>query len=434
MDNKGVLTTEYRDQYPVWSIVLAMAFILLSPFVSPMTSYAALIVCLYRVFRYDSRVFATDYVLLAPIANVFRTSAGLTLLIVLCLAAAVVYLVRESFRADRSLVLILILLNYLLLRMQVGITDFMLCFGQIFLLWVLLPKQNTQSAVRTAKAFCVGLLITSLYALVFQETWQLRAVIGADAEAIWGTGIMRFHGLYNDPNYYMTMLIVGMALIIKLREYGRLKTLPFVLMFAGMTALGVLTYSKTFFLTFILLGVVYIIWQFRNKKVFWGTALIVAVAIGAEYFLFSENSPFAVVISRFLGSEDLSDLTTGRSDVYLQYLEAITKDPLTFLFGYGFTAPGLRNDPHNIYLEIIYRCGAVGIVLIMVFFMSLAGIVKWQEPLAAQQSMAERYFIIAMVMILYFTLNGMFMVEVYPNVFLAFLAILITPKPVEEPQ
>ena len=137
MKDKGVLTTEYSEQYPVLSIVLAMGLILLSPFVSTLTSYAALAVCVYRVLRYDAKVFATDYALLAPLCNVFRTSAGLTMLISLCLVAAVVYLVREGFRADRSLVLIVILLNYLMLRMQTNIRDFVLCFGQIFLLWVL---------------------------------------------------------------------------------------------------------------------------------------------------------------------------------------------------------------------------------------------------------------------------------------------------------
>ncbi|MBE6959781.1 MAG: O-antigen ligase family protein [Ruminococcaceae bacterium] len=428
MVKNGVLTTEYREQYPVWSILVAMVLILASPFVSTMTSYAALAVCLYRVFRYDAKVFATDYALLAPLCNVFRTSAGLTLLIILCLVAAVVYLVREGLRADRSLVLILVLLNYLLLRMQTNISDFVLCFGQIFLLWVLLPKQNTQSAERTAKAFCIGLLATSLYALVLQDTWQLREVIGADTEALWGTGIMRFHGLYRDPNYYMTMLIVGLSMLIKLRENGRIKMLPFVLVVVSLVAFGVLTYSKTFFLALILLCVVYIIWQFRNKKVIWGAVLVTAIVVGAEFLLFSEDSPFAVVMSRLLGSEDLNDLTTGRSDVYLQYIEASTKSLTTVLFGYGFGAPELSNDPHNIYLEIIYRCGVVGIVLILIFLTSLASVLKLQEPMAARQGRIARYLSIGMVMVLYFTLHGIFMVEVYPNIFLAFLAILITPK------
>lgn len=428
MNEKRVLTTEYQDKYPVWSILLAMVLILLSPFVSAVTSYLALGVCLYRVLRYDAKIFATDYALLAPLTNLFRTSGGLTLLIILGLIAAVVYAVRESMRADRSLVLILALLNYLLLRMQGDVNDYALCFGQIFLLWVLLPKQNVWSAERTAKAFCLGVIATSVYALIFRETWQLQNVTGAETEAIWGTGIMRFHGLFKDPNYYMTMLIVGLALLIKLKETGRLKTLPFVFLVIALTALGVLTYSKTFFLILVLLGAVYILWQFRNKKIIWGILLVAIVVIAADFLLFSEDSPFAVVLARLQGSEDLSDLTTGRSDVYLNYLKAITKNPLTFLFGYGFASPGLQDDPHNIYLEISYYCGTVGLALIVILLVCLAGVIKNREPGVARQSFPEKYVVVAVVMALYFTLNGMFMVEVYPNVFMAFLSILLYPK------
>ena len=226
MTQERVLRIEYSQQYPWWSIVIAVVLILVAPFVSVWLKYAALAICVYRVLRYEAKVFATDYALLAPLVNIFRTSGGLTLLIVLCLIAAVVYVIRESMRADRSLVLILVLLNYFLLRMQGNFNDFVLCFGQIFLLWVILPKQDCESAVRTAKVFCVGLLISSAYALVLRDTWQLQNAIGRETEAIWGTGILRFQGLLSDPNFYMTLLIVGLALLIKLRESNRLKLLP----------------------------------------------------------------------------------------------------------------------------------------------------------------------------------------------------------------
>ncbi|MBO5323390.1 MAG: O-antigen ligase family protein [Oscillospiraceae bacterium] len=426
MGNNRVLTTEYQNQYPVASIVVAVVLILLAPFLSELTSYVALAICLYRVFRYDAKVFATDYAILTPLVRIFKTSAGLTLLIILCLIAALVYLVREGARGDRTLVMILALLNYLMLRMQANFSAFLLCFGQIFLLWVLLPKQDSQSAVRTAKAFCISLLATSVYAFAVRNTWQLQELIGVESEAIWSTGIMRFHGLIGDPNYYMTMLIVGLALLTKLKEAGEINRVLFIAMGVAMTALGVLTYSKTFFLTFVLFGVVYIIWQFRNKNIFLGIFLVAAVMIAAEFLLFSEDSPFAVVLSRLRGSEDFNDLTTGRAGVYVACLKAICRDPLTFFFGYGFSV--LNQDPHNIYLEITYYCGVVGFVLIVVFFASVISILRRQTQQVAEQGMIGKYVTLLMVLVLYFTLNGMFMVEVYPNFFLAFLAILIPSK------
>ena len=428
MGKQRVLRIEYGNAYPWVSIVMAVALILASPFVSSWLNYVALAICLYRVVCYDAKVFATDYAILAPLAILFATSGGLTLLIILCLIAAVVILIREGMKADRTLVIILILLNYLIIRMEGNFSKFLLCFGQLFLLWVLLPKQDAASAERTAKVYCVSLLLTSGYALLLRDTWQLQAQVGVGTEAIWGTGIMRFHGLVRDPNFYMTEVIVALALLIKLKETNRMKTLPFILLGLALTTLGVLTYSKTFFLVFIAMGIIYIIWQFRNKKIFLGILLVGMVILGADFLLFSEGSPFAVVISRLLDSESISDLTTGRTDVYVQYLEAIGKNPWTILFGYGFTAPGMEYDPHNIYLEIVYFSGIVGLGLFIALFAALIGILKQQEPLAAQQSWISKYLVVVMILVLYLSLNGMFMVVVYPNIFLALLAVLIPAK------
>lgn len=428
MKQKRVLLTEYRNEYPWVSILVAMVLILASPFVSVWLNYVALVICLYRVVCYDAKVFATDYAILAPLAILFSTSGGLTLLIILCLIAAVVILIREGIKADSTLVIILILLNYMIIRMGGNFSKFLLSFGQLFLLWVLLPKQNAESAERTAKVYCVSLLLISVYALLLRDTGQLQARVGVGTEAIWGSGIMRFHGLVGDPNFYMTEVVVALALLIKLKETNRMKMLPFLVMGLALTAFGILSYSKTFFLVFVVMGVIYIIWQFRNKKIFLGVLLVGAIILSADFLLFSEASPFAVVVARLLDSESVSDLTTGRTDIYLQYLEAIGKNPWTALFGYGFAASGLEHDPHNIYLEIMYFSGIVGLGLFIALFVAMMGVLKQQEPSVVQQSWISKYVVLVMVIILYLSLNGMFMVVVYPNIFLALLAILIPEK------
>ena len=427
MNQKRVLRIEYSQQYPILSILVAVALIMAAPFVSVWLSYGAFAICLYRVLRYDAKVFATDYAILAPFPYIFSMPGGLTLLIILCLIATVVYFVREGVKADSAFVTILALLNYLIMRMQTNVNDFLLCFGQMCLLWVLLPKQDAQSAERTAKLYCISLLVASGYALLVNDTWQIQAKIGVGSEAFWGTGIMRLHGLVGDPNFYMTQLVVGIALLAKLRNAGRIKMLPFLLMGITMAVLGALTYSKTFLLVFVIFGVVYIIWQFRNKRILLGIALIVAVVLSAEFLLFSEYSPFAGVVSRLLESTDMDGLTTGRSEIYKLYVQAIGKSAGSFFFGYGLSAPGAGADPHNIYLEILYHCGAVGLVLIVAFGVSLVAVVKRQMA-DVKQSFIAKYVVLGMALMLFMTLNGLFMVVVYPSFFLGFLAILISPK------
>lgn len=418
-------------KYPVWSIMAVLVLIYLTPFVSSVLAYLAFTVCLYRVIRYDARVFAVDYCILIPLTQVFRTSGGMSLLIWLALLAGIWYFIRGGIRADSSYVLLIVLLNYLITRMQFNISNFVLCFGQLFLLCVLLPKQDEYSAARTVKAFCLSLTVSSVYALLLRNTWQIRALRGNEVPAYWGSSFLRFQGLFSDPNYYMSLLIVGLALLIKLKDCGKIKNIPFLVMVFCLTGVGILTFSKTFFLTLILLAGSYILWQFRNKKYLRGILLVIAAILMAGVLLFTEFTPFSVVLTRLLSVNNISDLTTGRTDVFALYWHAITRNLGTFLFGSGFAAERLTKDPHNLYLEITYYAGAIGLLLIVCFYIAVMHGVRERTQGMPKQSWFAKYLVLLMVVVLYCSLHGMFAVISYAEFYLALLPMMM-PKKKEE--
>lgn len=424
----GIRPTGRTTEYPAFSMLVVMALILLSPFVSTYLCYVAFVICIYRMVRYDAKVFAADYCILLPVTQVFRMTGGMTFLIWLCLAAAVWYFLKGKIRAIASLVFLLVLLNYLITRMQMNISDFVLCFGQVFILYVLLPEQDLESSECATKAFCWSLIFTSIYALVFRHTYQLLAIRGQESVAIWGTSITRFSGLIKDPNYYMTMLIAGMAALCKLKETGRIQSLWFWGQIAVMTVFGIMTYSKAFFLMYLLLGGVYIMWQFWNKKLFKGMAFTTLGIVVGAYILFSENSPFAVVLERLTSSSSLSDITTGRSDLFVRYWSVITENMGNFLFGLGLKAPMLGKGTHMLYLEICYYVGFVGLILMLGFFVSMALSLQNRNPEAKKQSMIAKYAVVFIVAVQYFSLQGMFQVLTYGVFFVALLTIGITPR------
>lgn len=416
------------ETYPIAGMAVAMGLVLVAPFVSSLLCYAAFLVCAYRVFRHDARVFAVDYCVLMPVYFLFRVPGGVSMPVYLSLLAAVWYFIQGGIRANGAYVLLILLLNYLIARMQMDIADLMLCFGQLALLCVLLPEQDSASAERTVKMFCVSLVLTSLYALVFRQTGQVQALRGPESVAIWGTSITRFQGLFPDPNYYMTMLVTAMALVLKLKDCGRIGNLAFGLLELSMLIFGILTYSKTFFLCLVLLMGICLVWLFRNGRYVWGVLLAaVAVFLGASV-LGAVDSPFAVVLARLTSASSLSELTTGRTEVFAAYWEAIVDTPWTFLFGQGFQAAGLSKDPHNLYLEIAYYIGAVGLVLILGFYIAMVQVAKAKARGCPKQNLIARYVVLFMVMVLYFTLHGMFVPASYMTFFLAFLSILITKK------
>jgi len=259
-----------NNNYPALSMIVAVFLLYLVPFTTLLLAVAATAICLYRVIRYDARVYAVDYCIMAPIMVLSRVGGGVPLMLYLSFFAAVRYFLFRGFRKEASYVILLLLLNYLVLRMQMDINAFVLCFGQLFTLCILIPEQDSESAEWAVKAFCLNLLISSIYTWLFRNNYVIRSITGAEALALWGTNIKRFKGLFADPNFYMTLLTVAIALLLKLKDSNRIGTGYFAFMLLGMTVFGILTYSKTFFLMFVLLVGIYVVWQYWNKKVFRG--------------------------------------------------------------------------------------------------------------------------------------------------------------------
>lgn len=423
-----VTAEDDTTKYPMFTMALAVLLLFAAPFTTTWLAAVAFVICVYRVVRYEARVFAVDYCILMPIAALMKLDNGLPLAIYLSLIAGIWYLVRGGFRANAAYVLLLVFLNYLILRMQMNVNSLVLCFGHIFVLLVLIPQQDSESAERAIKAFCISLLVSSVYAYLLRNTSALSEITGAASTPMWGTNLKRFEGLIADPNYYMSMLVGGIALLLKLKDSGRIRNFAFWIQIVGMTFWGILTYSKTFFLMFILLIGVYVIWQYWNKKVLKGM-LVTMLAVAALFLIFTmENSPFAVVLNRLTGAQSLSELTTSRTDLYLLYWQEISANWGNFLFGKGMAAEALYRDPHNIYLELGYYIGIVGALLFFALHISILRMTLRMVTDAPKQNFIAKYMVLGTVLIIYFSLQGIFMQIMHAEIFLAFLSILLTRK------
>ena len=79
----------------------------------------------------------------------------------------------------------------------------------------------------------------------------------------------------------------------------------------------------------------------------------------------------------------LSELTTGRTEIWKQYLDKILESPKSILFGYGVGAESvgkfgaLENcSSHNTYLQCVYYVGIVGIGIIILWLLSIVNFKK----------------------------------------------------------
>lgn len=428
------LDAEEQLKYPGFGILACIALLMIAPFVSRLIPLVVFGVLVLRVIMYDVRVFARDYCLLIPFSSLLAAPSGMSLLIWLCLVAMVWYFLRGQISGSATLVILLALMNYLFFRMQMNINDFVLCFGHMAMVYVIMNELDGNTARIALRSFLGALLFSSLYALLLRNNYRLNALVGAEGEAIMGTQIYRFKGLYNDPNFYMTLLVLGLAILLKLKNCGMIRLPLFVLYFISFTAFGALTYSKTFFLMFIVLCGVTVLWQFWDKKVFRGIFFTLVAIAAALFLIYSPNSPFAVVMERLTTSKDLDAVTTGRTDVFAMYWRAISESWSTFLFGYGLGAEGLRKDPHNLYLEIMYYTGFVGAVLYLALCVAIIARTARQVQGFREQSLIARFLVVAVTMVMYISLNGMFLPLFHSEFFLVTLSMMIVKNTQEDSQ
>lgn len=426
------LDAEEQTEYPGFGILACIALLMIAPFVSRLIPLVVFGVCVMRIVMHGPRVFAIDYCLLIPVSSLFCLPSGMSLLIWLCLVAMVWYFLRGQISGSVTLVLLVLLMNYLIFRMQMNINDFVLCFGHMAMVYVIMNELDGNTARIALRGFLGALLISSVYALLLRNNYRLNALVGAEGEAIIGTQIYRFKGLYNDPNFYMTLLVLGLAILLKLKNCDMIRLPLFLLYFVSFTAFGALTYSKTFFLMFILLCGITVLWQFWDRKVFKGI-FFTLFAVGAALFLiYSPDSPFAVVMERLTTAKDLDAVTTGRTDVFAMYWRAISENWGTFLFGHGLGAEGLRKDPHNLYLEIMYYIGFVGVVLYLTLCVAIIARTARQVKGFREQSLIARFLVIAVMMVMYISLNGMFLPLFHSEFFLVTLSMMIVKNTQED--
>lgn len=413
-----------RFRYPLPSICAILALIYLSPIVGSWLNYAAFGLCIYRLVQYDERVFSVDYCSLISVATVFALPGGLSLVVVLSLIAVVWFVVRDGLVVDTSLVALLLLVCYLMVRMQFSLSDFVLCASQLLIIYLMISFLNAQTIVLDIEWFVINVTISSVYALLFRNSPKIIRIIGKEVPAFLGSSLTRFQGLFRDPNYYMSLVIMSIVLLTLLKFQKHISKHRFLLGMGCMFVFGALTYSKTFLLLLCLYWILCVIYLLRGNR--WLLAIAFA-ACTAFLAILLANTLFATTLYRIASASSVSELTTGRSALFGTYFREILSSARVMLFGAGMSAAILEKGTHNLFLEIQYYVGLIGLILYLFYFNTLAIWVRRKYSTGKNAPGLFNYSSLIIFIALFCSLQGMFSISVYVLLYLAIISIGI-PK------
>lgn len=227
--------------------------------------------------------------------------------------------------------------------------------------------RGSQIHIRTcALVFAAGICFASGLAMLRDSLPIINSFI-QDATLKMGEGehVKRFAGLSGNPNYYTMDIIMVQAALIVLMHREQKQTL-YLICFGVLSLFGFMSISQSYLVTWILLIFCWFLLSLQKgiggvlKFAFIGILMLAVVAV----FAFDYLEAFAFRLIQ--GSQgDISSVTTGRTDIWMDYLKAIFNDMKILFFGNGIETVAVKRAPHNTYLQLLFYFGIVGATIFL---------------------------------------------------------------------
>ena len=214
--------------------------------------------------------------------------------------------------------------------------------------------------------FTLGIAIAAITA----QFLMVFPTISRYIETLNAFNIIRRAGYYGDPNFYSTHITAALSgvLVMLLRNTSKIKMVALIFMSLLLLYCGFLSVSKTFMLiTLCLVLFWFIAFLFDKGRLTLKIMMFMTLFIGILFLLSTTvfTDLVDMMLMRLFGSTNLSDFTTGRIELWEQYIRVLDSDLWLTIFGNGLTDI-LVNDhaSHNILIQSIYHLGVVGCIFL----------------------------------------------------------------------
>ena len=326
------------DKYRINIIILCIVYCMLILSLR-FNSYLCLIVfainLMVFIFLPTDLIFC-DLFFLLPFASIYKFSAEyFSLFTLLEVCVCFLLFIREKQIDIKVLISILLFLAYLIL-------------STIF--------YNSLAIIEIAQQV-INILLLYFFC---GQAFDFYELVNCAEGYVDGILRIRFSGLYSDPNYYSVNIILALAGIILL-YYRKEVQVVFWLLFVLLSILGVLTYSKSFVLMYVGVCIMLIYVCIKNKQVL--VPILFALAMVVVLFLGGIGKIKIVhsLLERLFTFHDLNSLTTGRFQIWLNYLSYFANNLINLFLGNGLDADYLLTGaPHNTYIDLLYNLGIIG--------------------------------------------------------------------------
>ena len=289
------------------------------------------------------------------------------------LAVCLVYCLKDhlSFNTYQSVLAFFLVLLTLAAKLWQGNpirNNYLFFVCMLFLLPSVVEESNAVSFKEATLFFAAGVVMAALIAQQTAGLPNISKYINVHSYL----SITRRSGFYGDPNFYaahITACLAGVQLLLS-REEKRVHQLALLALMVLLIYCGLLSASKSFVLTTAGLFLAWVpILLEKGHRTSKFRLLLGILCAGMIIVSSSAFEPlFEVIDERFSYAANISQLTTKRTDLWMDYLNEFTHNvPLTLL-GQGYTSVTLHGwASHNTIIQSVYQFGLLGAPLLFIW-------------------------------------------------------------------
>lgn len=218
--------------------------------------------------------------------------------------------------------------------------------------------------------FSIGIFSASIIAQLFGTHPGIAQYIVLFEDEY--NGINRLCGFYGDPNFYAAQITTALGGLFLILTYEKNGFMDIILTIAVMGC-GLISISKSFLICITIIlacWFIFLMWH-KNSKLLRAVAIGVVIIIVALLSGGLDNI-IAQYLTRFSATNNVTSLTTGRSKLWIEYIDHFKANLPDFLIGQGYTSvfSGVHKGSHNTIIQCIYQFGFFGALFFLCWLFS----------------------------------------------------------------
>ena len=244
-----------------------------------------------------------------------------------------------------------------------------------FILFYLIFSMRKDFKIEQAMNYLfVGIITSSLLAITLAQLPGFQYYVYHNNE--------RFMAFTNHPNTLYIRVLFCLSYYMYCLLNNKINPIIFTIIYMFGSIVVLSTLSKmgvALLLLFTLITLTfYLIKDFKKRIIHVVIFIIIGVLISLMSFDFLSDILYRFTHDEGFNKGIINSLTTGRDDIWLEYLKQSAKNPFTLLFGNGILSQEVYipsqmqiRAPHSLYIFLLYRFGIIGILTIgyMIYLM-----------------------------------------------------------------